>query len=86
MVRSRQHATREYRAARKRFRYLACIYCGKVGTEQEPTTVEHLVPVAMGGKGGDNLAPACAKCNYSRGSALGKQRKKARQREAGRGW
>lgn len=40
-----------------------CRYCGAVAN-----TVDHVVPVAGGGDFWcmDNLAPACAACNYSK--------------------
>jgi 5-methylcytosine-specific restriction endonuclease McrA len=45
----------------------ACWRCGNYAT-----TVDHVVPVILGG-GHDlpNLRPACARCNYSAGAAVG---------------
>jgi 5-methylcytosine-specific restriction endonuclease McrA len=44
-----------------------CWWCGAYAT-----TVDHVVAVVLGG-GHDpgNLRPACQRCNYSRGAALG---------------
>lgn len=45
-----------------------CRYCAARGRAEAATTVDHIVPVARGGLfwSGDNLAPACASCNYSK--------------------
>jgi 5-methylcytosine-specific restriction endonuclease McrA len=52
-----------------------CYYCGR-----HATTIDHLIPRAMGGPHTiDNLVPACARCNYSRGAVFG-NRLRARPR------
>jgi 5-methylcytosine-specific restriction endonuclease McrA len=45
-----------------------CVWCGAAAT-----TVDHYpVPRALGGPATlENLVPACTRCNYSRGAALG---------------
>ncbi|MGD9608964.1 MAG: HNH endonuclease [Desulfovibrionaceae bacterium] len=45
-----------------------CAYCAARGRAEAATTVDHIVPVARGGAfwSQDNLAPACAACNYSK--------------------
>lgn len=44
-----------------------CIYCH--GANGPATTVDHLVPRSKGGTDGpENLAPACVRCNASRGN------------------
>jgi 5-methylcytosine-specific restriction endonuclease McrA len=44
-----------------------CWWCGALAT-----TVDHVVPVVLGGATAlHNLVPSCAKCNYSRGASLG---------------
>jgi 5-methylcytosine-specific restriction endonuclease McrA len=43
-----------------------CVYCGKPAT-----TVDHVRALALGGTNEmSNLAPCCARCNYSRGARL----------------
>jgi 5-methylcytosine-specific restriction endonuclease McrA len=45
----------------------ACWWCGRTAT-----TVDHVLPVVLGGGHGlDNLVPACSRCNYGRGASLG---------------
>jgi 5-methylcytosine-specific restriction endonuclease McrA len=45
----------------------ACWWCGRTAT-----TIDHVIPVAIGGGHGlDNLVPACTRCNYSRGASFG---------------
>lgn len=49
----------------------SCWWCGRPAG-----TVDHVVPVVLGGKHElANLVPACARCNYSRGAALGNRLK-----------
>lgn len=45
-----------------------CAYCRTRGRAEAATTVDHIQPVARGGRFWDqgNLAPACASCNYSK--------------------
>ncbi|WP_052360052.1 HNH endonuclease signature motif containing protein [Solidesulfovibrio alcoholivorans] len=45
-----------------------CAYCRARGRAEAATTVDHIVPTARGGRfwDRDNLAPACASCNYSK--------------------
>jgi len=45
-----------------------CAYCAARGRPEAATTVDHIVPVTRGGDfwSMDNLAPACANCNYSK--------------------
>ena len=44
-----------------------CWWCGRPAG-----TVDHVVPVVLGGGHGlANLVPSCARCNYSRGAATG---------------
>jgi len=58
-------------------RKLPCHYCGK-----EPAgTIDHVIPVSQGGTNHpDNLVPACAACNYSKGSRLASRRYKTKRR------
>ena len=46
-----------------------CALCGKPGA----TTVDHVVPLSLGGDPYDlrNLRPACAACNFRRGNRMG---------------
>jgi 5-methylcytosine-specific restriction endonuclease McrA len=45
----------------------SCWRCGAYAT-----TVDHVVPVVLGGGHGlANLRPACSRCNYSAGASLG---------------
>jgi 5-methylcytosine-specific restriction endonuclease McrA len=45
-----------------------CAYCG---TQAEHMTIDHIVPLARGGKHElSNLAPACMTCNCSKGARL----------------
>ena len=46
----------------------ACAYCG---TGAEPMTMDHVVPVARGGRHAiGNIVPACGRCNSSKGAQL----------------
>lgn len=53
----------EYAAERRRLLVpgARCHWCGG-----RATTVDHLIPVARGGRHAGNLVPACEHCNYSR--------------------
>ena len=45
----------------------ACLYCGQVVALE----VDHIIPVRVGGSDAlDNLAPACRRCNASKGAKL----------------
>ena len=70
------YRTRAYRDAARYVRENAppCYYCGKPST-----TVEHLIPVALGG-GDQDLVGACRPCNVKRGSALGNAIARANKR------
>ena len=62
----KEHSHPQYKANRKHL--LAnkpqCTYCGAPATE-----ADHIIPVLHGGGHGlDNLAPACKKCNSTRGN------------------
>jgi 5-methylcytosine-specific restriction endonuclease McrA len=47
----------------------SCYRCGAYAT-----TVDHVIPVVLGGSHDlGNLRPACARCNFSTGAALGNQ-------------
>jgi len=44
-----------------------CWWCGRPAT-----TVDHVLALVLGGTSDlANLVPSCARCNYSRGAALG---------------
>lgn len=46
-----------------------CSYCGNAGTDANPMTREHLVPVSAGGGGMKlNTVGACGACNKERGN------------------
>ena len=76
MAADRARSSSHYRDAKRRFAGQPCIYCGRPSD-----TVEHVVPVSLGGTDDpSNLAPACARCNYSRGATLGNRRRAARRR------
>lgn len=52
-----------------------CWWCGR-----DATTVDHVVPVVLGGATVlANLVPACARCNYSRGASVGNRIRGARR-------
>lgn len=47
-----------------------CVYCGKAG----PLTRDHAVPLAKGGSDSiENIVPACARCNASKGTRTAAQ-------------
>jgi 5-methylcytosine-specific restriction endonuclease McrA len=53
-----------------------CHWCGRPAT-----TVDHVVARVLGGAHDlSNLVPSCAKCNYSRGAALGNRLRPRRMR------
>lgn len=61
----RKNAWRQMISARTEH---TCFYCG---TDEEPWTIEHLVPLAHGGSSDfPNLVRACPACNHRRGSGL----------------
>ena len=42
----------------------ACLYCGSLGTEKNPLTLDHVIPKSKGGPSRvQNLATACERCN-----------------------
>lgn len=48
----------------------ACRYCGTKGTADNPLTVDHVIPRALGGTdAASNLVTACADCNAGKSSA-----------------
>jgi len=53
-----------------------CVWCGAIAT-----TIDHAIPVALGGGDGD-LVPSCWPCNAKRGSKLGHAIKRARRAAA----
>src|SRR5688572_16358817 len=46
-----------------------CSDCGHTGSEDNPLTAEHILPVSQGGKAGP-LGVLCRSCNSSRGGAM----------------
>lgn len=42
-----------------------CYYCGQKIKFNE-FQIDHFIPKAYGGQGGDNLVPACADCNMAK--------------------
>ena len=70
------YRTAAYRAAQAQLKAnpdTACVYCGSIAT-----TIDHAIPVALGGDDRD-LVPACWRCNAKRGSALGHALKRKRR-------
>jgi len=48
-----------------------CYWCGGIGTEEDPLTLEHITPRARGGRSTrDNAAAAHRSCNSSHGTAV----------------
>ncbi len=50
-----------------------CLYCGGHDSPEQPVslTCDHIVPLARGGNSKpENLATACAPCNYDKGTLL----------------
>lgn len=46
-----------------------CAYCGASPRKNEHLTKDHMIPVSLGGATTpDNIVPACAKCNSSKGN------------------
>lgn len=46
-----------------------CLYCGKHGGKGVPLTVDHVIPLEMGGEDNShNYATACRRCNKLKGS------------------
>jgi 5-methylcytosine-specific restriction endonuclease McrA len=55
-----------------------CWWCGRPAT-----TVDHVLAVVLGGTHDlANLVPACQRCNYSRGAALGNRIRGLRRHQA----
>ncbi|MSO45059.1 MAG: HNH endonuclease [Thermoleophilia bacterium] len=75
-----QRGTGDYAYRRRRTAFLAdnpvCAWCGYA----QATTVDHLVPIDMGGERNDvtSWVPACRSCNSRRGAQYGN----AKRREA----
>lgn len=44
-----------------------CYYCG-CNLDYYCFHIDHFMPKSIGGKGGDNLVPACPDCNLAKGS------------------
>lgn len=44
-----------------------CAYCGIPLLYHETWHVDHILPRSKGGAGGDNLIPACPRCNLRKG-------------------
>lgn len=57
------YKSHEYRELRRRLLPADCHYCG-----EPATTLDHLIPVSLGGTTKDGVVPACATCNRSRGN------------------
>jgi 5-methylcytosine-specific restriction endonuclease McrA len=48
-----------------------CTYCGSPGTEDNPLTIDHVIPLAMGGTNArENLVVACYRCNRKKSDAV----------------
>jgi hypothetical protein len=43
-----------------------CVYCGKTKKERKRWTIEHVLPIAEGGKDRDNTVHCCYSCNINR--------------------
>jgi 5-methylcytosine-specific restriction endonuclease McrA len=56
---------------------VACVYCGAPAVE-----VDHIVPLSLGGDpyAMENLAPACKRCNASKGGRYGALAKREQPR------
>jgi 5-methylcytosine-specific restriction endonuclease McrA len=62
-------AWRRKAAAYKRGR--TCTYCGTPGEAGNPLTLDHVVPLALGGAHDlSNAVVACRRCNSSRGARV----------------
>lgn len=49
-----------------------CTYCGSPGTEDNGLTIDHVIPLAMGGTNArENLVVACYRCNRKKSDAVG---------------
>lgn len=52
-------------------KYSACCYCNKIFNETNIATIEHLIPLSLGGSNRfDNLALSCKECNHKKGCSL----------------
>ena len=53
----------QWEAIKKAYKH-RCAYCGNKGTQQNPLTQDHVVPIAKdGGSIPENIVPACRSCN-----------------------
>jgi 5-methylcytosine-specific restriction endonuclease McrA len=69
------HARPKRLAAQVLREELVCHLCGKVGTADDPLTIDHLIPVSRGGQTvRENLAAAHRSCNSRRGATMQGQR------------
>lgn len=60
----------KFRAALWHYQEKRCAWC-ELGVSYENTTIEHLIPRALGGSDhGDNLVVACVTCNQQRGPRM----------------
>ena len=59
-VATRTRGQREYEVL---FPGQPCYYCGDA-----PNSVDHKIPSSRGGQRGDNLVPACFRCNQMKGN------------------
>lgn len=49
-----------------------CSYCGTPGTEHNPLTIDHVIPLSQGGSNArENKVVACYKCNRKKSDAVG---------------
>jgi 5-methylcytosine-specific restriction endonuclease McrA len=49
-----------------------CSYCGSPGTEKNPLTIDHIIPLSQGGTNArENLTVACYRCNRKKSDAVG---------------
>jgi 5-methylcytosine-specific restriction endonuclease McrA len=61
---------REWRAILDDYHH-CCAYCGQPGTDTEPLTLDHVVPLAKGGgTTAGNVVPACRACNERKADLL----------------
>lgn len=52
-----------WRAIKERYRH-RCLCCGTQGSEENPLTIDHVIPVSRGGRHtADNIQPLCLQCN-----------------------
>ena len=49
-----------------------CTYCGSPGSEDNPLTIDHIIPLTRGGTNArENLTVACYRCNRAKSDAVG---------------